>query len=124
MKSSLVTTVKTILTDRLLTGIILLLLLTSLMFCIYVGVSLHPSELQVAVHYTAYGTTNFYRDKWYYLINFVALGALIGVIHTVLIVKLHIQGRREIALLFAWVSLLLLIVAFFIAHAVLKVAFL
>lgn len=124
MKTTLTTTVKTLLADRLLTGVILLLLITSVVYCIYVGASLRPSDLQVAVHYTAYGTTGFYRDKWYYLINFVVFGALIGGIHTVIIAKLHLQGRRQIAFLFAWMSLLLLVITFFVTHAILKVAFL
>ncbi len=124
MKANLTTTVKAILTDRLLAGVLLLLLIVCSIYCLYVGVSLRPSDLQVAVHYTAYGTTGFYRDKWYYLINFVVLGALIAIIHTVLIVKLHLQGRRQMAFLFAWMSLLLVVIAFFMTHAVLKVAFL
>ncbi len=124
MKTTLTTTVKTLLADRLLTGVILLLLITSIIYCIYIGASLRPSDLQVAVHYTAYGTTGFYRDKWYYLINFIVFGGIIGAMHTIIIAKLHLQGRRQIAFLFAWMSLLLLVIAFFITHAVLKVAFL
>jgi hypothetical protein len=124
MKKTIATTIKTILEDRLLTGMIIGLILLSLVYCIYVGVSLRPSDLQVAVHYTAFGQTGFYRQKWYYLINFAVFGLLIATIHTALVVKLHAQGRRQIALLFASISLLLLVIAFFMTHAVLKVAFL
>jgi hypothetical protein len=80
--------------------------------------------LQVAVHYTAFGPTGFYRQQWYYLITFVVFGMLIAVTHAALIVKMHTQGRRQMALLFAWVSLLLIVIAFFMTQAVLKVAFL
>jgi len=124
MKKTITATLKTILEDRLLTAMIIVLVILSLSYCIYVGASLRPSDLQVAVHYTAFGPTGFYRQKWYYLINFVAFGALIAFVHAALIVKFHTQGRRQIALLFAGISFLLLIVAFFMTRAVLRVAFL
>jgi len=107
-----------------MTVMIIALIVVSLAYCIYVGVSLRPSDLQVAVHYTAFGPTGFYRQKWYYLINFVAFGMIIAFVHATLIVKLHTQGRRQMALLFAWMSFLLLVIAFFMTRAVLKVAFL
>jgi hypothetical protein len=124
MKKTITATLKTILEDRLLTAMIIVLILLALSYCIYVGALLRPSDLQVAVHYTAFGPTGFYRQKWYYLINFIAFGMLIGLVHAALIVKLHTQGRRQIALLFAWMSFLILIIAFFMTRAVLKVAFL
>lgn len=107
-----------------MTVMIVVLVLMGLAYCIYVGVSLRPSDLQVAVHYTAFGPTGFYREKWYYLIAFVIFGLLVAVMHSILVVKLYIQGRRQIALLFAWMSLLLIVIAFFMTRAVLKVAFL
>jgi hypothetical protein len=124
MKKTITATLKTILEDRLMTVMIIILVVLSLAYCIYVGASLRPSDLQVAVHYTAFGPTGFYRQKWYYLINFVAFGMIIAFVHAVLIVKLHTQGRRQIALLFALMSFLLLVIAFFMTRAVLKVAFL
>jgi hypothetical protein len=51
-------------------------------------------------------------------------GLLVAVMHSVLIVKLHMQGRREMAFLFAWISLLIMMIAFFMTQSVLKVAFL
>lgn len=124
MTTNLTTSIKAVLSDRVATALIVLLIVLCVVYCGYVGLSLRPSDLQVAVHYTAYGDTSFYRDKWYYLITFAMFGVLVGVVHTALIVKLYVQGRREIALGFAWLSVLLIVVAFFIAHAVLKVAFL
>lgn len=104
-------------------ALILLFILMSLIYCVYVGVSLHPSDLQVAVHYTAYGETNFYREKWYYLISFILFGLVVAASHTALIVKLFVQERRQIAILFAWLSILLVVIMWFIARAVLGIAF-
>jgi hypothetical protein len=124
MKNTLTTALKTTLEDRLLTAIIAVLILLCLAYCTYVGISLRPSDLQVAMHYTAFGPTGFYREKWYYLISFIMFGLLVAVMHSVLIVKLHMQGRREMAFLFAWISLLIMMIAFFMTQSVLKVAFL
>lgn len=86
--------------------------------------SLKPSDLQVAVHYTAFGDTSFYREKWYYLMAFVLFGVLLAILHTAIAMKLYIQGRRQIAISFILLSTLLLVITWFIAWSVLKVAFL
>src|SRR5690606_17941057 len=104
--------------------LIIALLVLCAGYCTYVGLSLQPSDLQVAVHYTAFGDTSFYREKWYYLISLIVFGLIVAIIHTALIIKLHLQGRRQIALLFAWLSLLIIVIAFFITNAVLRIAFL
>ena len=124
MIDTVLTSVKAILSDRLMAALVVVLLLLAASYCVYVGLSLRPSDLQVAVHYTSFGGTSFYRDKWYYLINFIAIGAIIGAAHSALVVKLYVQGRRQMALLFAWLSLLILVIAFFLTHAVLNIAFL
>ena len=124
MKTNTINHIKAILSDRLLTVLIILLLLVAMAYCVFVGISLRPSDLQVAVHYTAFGDASFYRDKWYYFTNFIALGALIGASHAVLTVKLYAQGRRQIAILFVLLSLLVLIIAWILTWAVLRVAFL
>lgn len=124
MKTNFITSLKLILADRLVTAMLVLFILACAAYCIYVGVSLRPSDLQVAVHYTAFGGTSFYREKWYYLISFIMFGLILGVIHSILIVKLYVQERRQLAILFAWFSFLLLLIAWIITHSVLKVAFL
>lgn len=124
MKTTLTTSIKMILTDRLLTVLLGVFIVACIAYCIYVGISLRPSDLQVAVHYTAYGETNFYREKWYYLLSFIAFGIIFAVTHTALIAKLYIQGRRHIALLFLGLSMLLVFIAWSMTWSILKIAFL
>jgi hypothetical protein len=123
MKTVVFNSIKQIFADRLVVALIFLFILISIAYCIYVGVSLKPSDLQVAVHYTAYGETNFYRDKWYYLVSFIIFGIVVMSAHTALIVKLFTQERRQLAILFAWLSILLVVIAWFITRAVLGIAF-
>ncbi len=124
MKTTIITSIKSVFSDRLAAALVIALILLSIGLCAYVGVSLRPSDLQVAVHYTAFGDTSFYRDKWYYLITLIGFGLIVATVHTALVVKLYTQGRRQIALLFAWLSLLIIVIAFLIANAILKIAFL
>ena len=107
-----------------MTVLLIVFILSCLGYCIYVGISLRPSDLQVAVHYTAFGATSFYREKWYYLLSFVLLGMILAVVHSIIIVKLYVQERRQIALLFTWLSFLILFITWIVAHSILKVAFL
>lgn len=124
MKTTIINSIKPLLSDRFMVVLTVVFILLTLFYCVYVGVSLRPSDLQVAVHYTAFGETNFYREKWFYLINFIVFGLLIVVTHTILTVKLYSQGRRQIALLFLWLSLLLMTVVFLLTRAILGIAFL
>ena len=124
MKTTVLTSIKMLIADRLLAGLLLLFIFSCIAFCIYVGVSLHPSDLQVAVHYTAYGETNFYRAKWYYLISFIGFGVILASIHSILTVKLFLQGRRPLALLLLGLSFVILLVAWLLTRSVLKIAFL
>lgn len=107
-----------------MTVLLLVFILASAAYCIYVGVSLRPSDLQVAVHYTAFGVTSFYKAKWWYMISFIIFGLILALVHSIIIVKLYVQERRQIALLFTCLSFLMLLIAWIIAHSVLKVAFL
>lgn len=124
MKTSIINSIKPILNDRLMVVSTILFVLVALAYCIFIAASLQPSDLQVAVHYTAFGETNFYRERWFYLMNFVAFGLVVGVVHTILSIKLYLQGRRPIALFFLWFSVFLILVALLLSRAVLNVAFL
>lgn len=124
MKIDFINDAKMILADRLMTSLIVGFILLCGAYATYVALSLHPSDLQVAVHYTSYGETSFYRDKWYYFITFVVFGGILAIMHTILTAKLYVQGRRQIALVFLSLSFLLLVIAWFVTWSILKVAFL
>ena len=124
MKATIFNSIKPILSDRFMVVLTIVFILMALMYCIYIGVSLRPSDLQVAIHYSAFGETNFYREKWFYFINFIVFGLIIMVTHTVLALKIYLQGRRPMALLFLWLSISLIIIAFLLTRAVLNIAFL
>ena len=123
MKNNIIRSIKLILADRPITILLIGLVVASLLYCLYVGLSLRPSDLQVAVHYTAYGETNFYREKWYYLLSFIGFGLIIATLNTAIAVKLYILERRQLALFFIWMSFLVLAIGWILTSSVLRVAF-
>jgi uncharacterized protein with PQ loop repeat len=122
MKSSLTQLAKDILSDRQLVIALSMLILISLIFCVYVIFNIHPSELQIVTHYSAFGTTNFYRDKWYYLIGFVAFGILNALVYGALACKIFVHKGRELAIPFAWLGVITIAIAVAVLSQVLKVA--
>lgn len=122
MKSNSISHIKAILADRHIAVVLFVLAIMTLVFCVYVGITLQPSDLQVVTHYTSFGSTNFYRGKWYYLITFIAFGGLSLLMYIVLTGKIFLEKGRGLALPFAWLGLLVLFIAFAVAYQVLKIA--
>jgi len=122
MKRQLVTSVQTILKDRFLSGLLAAFLLVCVIVIIYLALTIHQSELQVVVHYTSFGTTNFYRDKWYYLLSFIVFIVVMATVHSVIAFKLFEKKSRDLAIAFVWLSLLMIFVAVALFYQVLKIA--
>lgn len=122
MKSRTLEVFKLIVTDRPMATLLGAFLLLVAAFCVSVAVSLHPSELQIVTHYTAFGITNFYRDKWYYFLTFIFFGGVAGIVHTCIVAKLYKEKDRSFAIGFAWLGIVMILVAWVLVHSVLKVA--
>lgn len=122
MKSSIVQFFKEISSDRQFMTVLVLLGFLGLVFSIFVAFNLRPSDLQVVTHYTAFGSTNFYRDKWYYLIGFVVFGLASVLLHGALACKLYRYKGRELAIPFVWLGIVMIILAAATVYQVLKVA--
>ena len=94
------------------------------MYLVYIGLSLAPADLQIATRYTSFGSTQYYRNKWYYLLTFVVFGLMIVISHMGLIVKLATREMRPLAVAFGWLSVIVLGLLFFFTFSVLGVAYL
>lgn len=125
MNTRFITSIKHLFADRAVLAFAFAISLLSIAFVVYVAVvlSLQPTEVQVAAHYSAFDETHYYRNTWYYLISFAAFGLLFMVVHVALVVKLASQGLRPLALAFGWLSLIMLPILFILTQAVLGVAF-
>ena len=122
MKEQIISAIRTFLRDRYLTVLLAVFMLLGLILVVLIAVSLHPSELQVVVHYTSYGITNFYRDKWYYLISFAAYVVMMTIIHCILTYKLLQSKGRSFAIAFVWLGFIILAVSAVLFYQVLKIA--
>lgn len=122
MKHTIKDYLRPIISDRYALVLTIILVLVGLVFMASIALSIRPTELQVVTHYTGFGLTNFYRDKWYYLISFVVFGLLFVVMHIAIACKLYVEKGRMLALGFLWFSVALLVLAWFIIRALLNVA--
>lgn len=122
MKEQITLAVRIVLRDRYLTVLLASFLFLCLCLLLFVSISIHPSELQVVVHYTSFGTTNFYRDKWYYLLSFVGFVVVMATTHTVLTYKIHQLKGREFAIAFAWLGFIIFGISAALFYQALKIA--
>lgn len=112
---------KQLIADKYLFVVLLLLVILSLVAATVIGLSIHPSELQLVSHYSAFGVTNLYRDQWFYLFVFVVYELVVAALHTVISVKLLVTKGHSIAILFAWLGVGLVAMGWITALAVLNV---
>ncbi len=122
MDTSFISSAKEFLGQRRIILALIALFVASIIFVIYAGLNVHQTDLKVVTHYTAFGTTNFYRDQWYYLITFVLFGIIIAAGHSVIALKIYAIKGLELALSFIWISVIMICIAAVIVHQVLKVA--
>ena len=80
------------------------------------------SELQVAVRYSSFGITNFYREQWFYQLTFMAFGVSVYVLHTLVGLKLYQKKGQSFAVAFQWFTVALLAIAIVTVAAIFQVA--
>ncbi len=115
--------IKQVLADRTFVLLVVLLLALSLVYTIVISLNIHPSEVTVYSRYTAFGEAHFYKSHWQYLLSFAVFGPLVAITHAALMVKLYAIERRQTALLVGWLGVVLLLLAFVYAMAVLGLGY-
>jgi len=121
MKQTILQSLKQLVADRYLLVLSLFIVIVAIVCAINIGLSIKPSELQLVSHYSAFGITHLYRDQWFYLLVFVLFGAVVSLLHVIISVKLLIVKGHSIATMFAWVSIVIIILGWVTAQAVLNV---
>lgn len=121
MKEKIIKSLKDLVADRYLLALISAMLLLSIIAAIAIGFSIHPSELQLVSHYSAFGVTHFYRDQWFYLFVFVAFVLVVAIIHAIIAIKLLITKGHPIAIMFTWFSIGIMFLGWAMALALLNV---
>ena len=112
---------KELITNRYLTVLSVVTVLLALAFTTYILLSVHPSELQLVTHYTAYGVTHLYRSQWYYLFTFGGLALLVAFLHVTIAIKLYITKGHPLAIMFAWMGIGVIVFAWVTAFSIINV---
>jgi hypothetical protein len=120
MKEIIKDSFKNLVADRYLLLLLSVLILMALSFSVIIALSIHPSELQLVSHYSAFGVTHLYRDQWFYLLVFVAFELVAAALHALISVKLLITKGRSIAIMFAWYGIGIVILGLVTALAVIN----
>ena len=121
MKNTIKDSFKSLVADRYLLVLSAILVLLAISFAIYIGLNVRPSELQLVSHCSAFGVTHLYRDQWYYLLTFGFFGLFAAVIHIILAVKLLMIKGHSLAIMFAWLGIAIVVLAWMTAFAVINI---
>ena len=101
-----------------------IIVILAVTYVLYVAFSISPTEQQIATRFTAFGETQLYRNKWYYLLSFVVFAVLVAVSHIALMEKLRERNLRSLGLSLGVLTIIIFVLLFFITQSVLGIAYL
>ena len=115
--------IKRVFTDRPFLTLAAAVVIVGVIYCLVLGLTVQPRDVQVYSRYTAFGEAHFYKNYWYYLISFIIFGAVVTVSHVALMVKLHNLERRQTAFVIGYMALVVLVVAATYGLSIMRLAF-
>lgn len=121
LKTNFIQSIKELTTNRYLTTLSIILVLLTIAFVIYIALTVHPSDLQLVTHYTAFGVTHLYRDQWFYLLSFIGFAVLSTFLHIAIAIKIYITKGHPLAIMFLWLGIGIIIFAWITAISIINV---
>jgi hypothetical protein len=121
MKNTIKSSFTSLVADRYLLVLSSILALLALSFAAFIALSVHPSDLQLVSHCSAFGLTHLYRDQWYYLLSFGFFGLFAATLHIILSVKIMMTKGHSLAILFAWLGIAIVVLAWITAYAIINI---
>ncbi|MCL1929601.1 hypothetical protein FWF93_00405 [Candidatus Saccharibacteria bacterium] len=91
---------------------VIMLILVAITIIITLG-SLRVTSINIPIHYSDYAN-NFFNDKWYYLVAFIAFTVAVFVINLFLIAKMIAADKRPLAVVVQFVTILILFITLMI----------
>lgn len=122
MRLTIKQTITHILADKGLLALAVAIVVMGIGYCLFVLSAIHPRDIQVATHYTAFGPTQIYKEKWYYLFNFVVFGLAMTLLHIGVMAKLIALDRLQLAKMFGWLTIFTFILVIIITNSILTIA--
>lgn len=121
IKTNFIQSLKELLTNRYLTVLSFVTVILAVVLVIYIAVKVHPSDLQLVTHYTAFGVTHLYRNQWFYLLTFILFAVLAAFLHIAIAIKIYIAKGHPLAIMFSWLGIGVLILALITAVSIINV---
>lgn len=120
-KTNFIQSIKQLLTNRYLTILSGVTIFLALSLIIFILVRVHPSDLQLVTHYTAFGVTHLYRDQWFYLLNFIGFAVIVAFVNIAITIRIYLLKGHPLAVLFAWFGIGLLVFTWIVALSIINV---
>ena len=108
---------KPIIKDRRMLLAMVSVFLAGIIFFIFMILNVKSYDYLLNVRYTVFGTSEFYKDSWVYLIILAIFGLIVAFIHNILIAKVYNVSGRRVAIAFAVLSVALMVASMFIIGA-------
>jgi len=105
--------------DRTVTIALIVMFLLAVAMLIVAVLGFHYSDVQLPIRYSDFGTTNTYRDKWYYLLSFPLLTIVIVGLHPLIAARL-LPKHRLVTIGFLILSSMTLLYGIVVTSAVLN----
>lgn len=115
-------TFKEAIKSRVIISLWVLLLIQTVFLIIFTLANIHVSQLQIPVRFSAFSSTQYFRDQWFYIINFAVISLVYLVLNIAISVKLLNVKGRHLAIAFLWLSVAVLAISTLLILAVLRVA--
>lgn len=107
--------------DRTAVVLLLTTVVAAIVVVLVTVLRLHPSDVQIPIRYSAFGTANIYRDQWYALYVFPIFALLVAAINAWISIKLY-NIERLASLGFMSLTVFLLITCLVVVTAIINLA--
>jgi hypothetical protein len=107
--------------DRTAVVLLLTTVVGAIVVVLVTVLRLHPSDVQIPIRYSAFGTANIYRDQWYVLYVFPIFALLVAALNTLISIKLY-NIERLASLGFMSLTVFLLVTCLVAVTAILNLA--
>lgn len=107
--------------DRVAVLLLVIIFITTLLVVVTTIVRLNPSDVQIPIRFSAYGTANIYRNQWFTLYIFPVFAIIVSLLNTYLSVKIY-SLNRFLTIGFLGVTVLITTVCLIVTNAVLNLA--
>ncbi|HSE28993.1 MAG TPA: hypothetical protein VLA77_00185 [Candidatus Saccharimonadales bacterium] len=107
--------------DRLMLGLIGLVVMMALITVLVTLIRLNASDVQIPIRYTDYGTANIYRNQWFALYIFPIFALVVAGVNAFIATKIYSLDRL-IALSLLGITTFILVVGLIVTNSILNLA--